>query len=87
MSTVHDCRFQLIDHSPYSPDLAPSDYFLFSNMKKHLAGKWYQTDYDVISAAEDFFESEQENFYTSGIQALQHRWNKRVDRREDYVEK
>ena len=25
MSAVHDCGFELIDHPPYSPDLAPSD--------------------------------------------------------------
>ena len=23
-------------------------------MKKHLAGKWYQTDHDIISAVDDF---------------------------------
>ena len=29
----------LVDHPPYSPDLAPSDYFfLFPYMKQHLAG-------------------------------------------------
>ena len=39
MSPVHDCCFELIDHTPYSPDLAPSDYFLFQNVKKHLARK------------------------------------------------
>ena len=38
MSAVHDCSFELFDHPPYSPDLAPSDYFLFPNLKKHLAG-------------------------------------------------
>ena len=68
-------------------DLAPSDYFLFPNMKKHLAGKQYQTNDDVISAAEDFFEDQDESFYTTGSQALQHRWKKFVDRRGDYVEK
>jgi histone-lysine N-methyltransferase SETMAR len=26
--------FQYLDHSPYSPDLAPSDYSLFSGLKK-----------------------------------------------------
>ena len=26
-------------HFPYSPDLALSDFFLFSKMKEHLAGK------------------------------------------------
>ena len=38
MSAVHDCGFELIDHLPYSPDLAPMDYFLFPNLKKYLAG-------------------------------------------------
>ena len=33
MAAVHDCGFTLLDHPPYSPDLAPLDYFLFPNMK------------------------------------------------------
>ena len=87
MSAVHDCGFELIDHPPYSPDLALSDYFLFPNLKKHLAGKRYESDDDAISAVEDFFEGQEEKFYVTGIQALQHRWKKCVDRRRDYVEK
>ena len=36
MATVRDCGFDLVDHPPYYfPDLAPSDYFLFTNMKKN----------------------------------------------------
>ena len=27
--------FQCLDHPPYSPDLAPSDYRLFPGLKKH----------------------------------------------------
>ena len=87
MSAVHDCVFKLIDHPPYSPDAAPSDYFLFPNLKKHLAGRRYESDDDVISAVEDFFEGQEENFYATGIRALQHRWKKCVGRRGDYVEK
>ena len=71
MAAVHDCGFELVDHPPYSPDLAPSDYFLFPNMKKHLAVKQYRTDDEVISAVEDFFKDQNESFYTTGIQALQ----------------
>ena len=56
-------------------------------MKKHLAGKQDRTDDKVISAAEDFFEDQHESFYTTGIQALRHRWKKCVDHRGDYVEK
>jgi len=28
--------FQCLDHPPYSPDLAPSDYHLFSGLKKTI---------------------------------------------------
>jgi histone-lysine N-methyltransferase SETMAR len=27
--------FQYLDHPPYSPDLAPSDYYLFPGQKKN----------------------------------------------------
>ena len=55
MAAVRDCGFELVDHPPYSANLAPSEHFLFPNMKKHLAGKQYWTDDEVISADEDFF--------------------------------
>ena len=86
-AAVCDCGFELVDQPPYSPDLALSDYFLVPNMKKHLAGKQYWTDHDeVISAVDDFFEDQDENFYSTRIQTLQHRWKKYVDHRRDYVE-
>ena len=31
-------NIQLLDHPPYSPDLAPADFFLFPKLKKELAG-------------------------------------------------
>jgi histone-lysine N-methyltransferase SETMAR len=31
--------FQCLDHPPYSPDLAPSDYYLFPGLKNELKGK------------------------------------------------
>jgi histone-lysine N-methyltransferase SETMAR len=31
--------FRLIDHLPYSPDLASADFFLFPTIKRQLAGK------------------------------------------------
>ena len=70
MAAVCDCGFELVDHPPYSSDLASSDYFLFPDMKKtHLVEK-FRTDDEVISAGEDFFEDQDESFYTTGIQAL-----------------
>ena len=89
IAAVHDCGLELVDHPPYYSDLAPSDYFLFFNMKKYLAGKQYWTDDEVKAAVEDFLEDQDESFYTTGIQELQHQWHwkKCVDNRGGYVEK
>ncbi|QQP37467.1 Histone-lysine N-methyltransferase SETMAR, partial [Caligus rogercresseyi] len=32
-----ELKFELLSHPPYSPDLAPSDYWLFADLKKMLA--------------------------------------------------
>jgi len=43
--------FQYLDHPPYSPDLAPSDYHLFPGLKKQLKGHHFSSDAEVIAAA------------------------------------
>ena len=39
MAAVRDSGFVLVDHPPYSPDLAPSEYFLFPDMKNKTRGR------------------------------------------------
>ena len=34
---------ELLPHPPYSPDLAPCDFWLFPNLKKHLQGRRYRS--------------------------------------------
>ena len=43
--------FQCFDHPPYSPDLAPSDYHLFPELKKQFKGCHFSSDAEVITAA------------------------------------
>jgi len=40
--------------SPYSSDLAPSDYYLFPNMKKWLAGRRFYSNEEVIAETNAF---------------------------------
>jgi histone-lysine N-methyltransferase SETMAR len=35
--------FQCLDHPPYSPDLAPSDYHLLPRLKKNLKGRHFSS--------------------------------------------
>ncbi|EFN73949.1 hypothetical protein EAG_11888, partial [Camponotus floridanus] len=44
-----ELRFQLVLQPLYSPDLAPSDYYLFPNMKKRLTGRRFYSNEEVIA--------------------------------------
>jgi transposase len=37
-------NWEIFDHPPYSPDLSPSDYHLFTKMKVRLATQRFHTD-------------------------------------------
>ena len=56
--------FQCLDHPPYSPDLAPSDYHLFPGLKKkQLKGRHFSSDAEVIAAAETWLDGQHSNFF------------------------
>ncbi|EFN83776.1 Histone-lysine N-methyltransferase SETMAR, partial [Harpegnathos saltator] len=39
ITELHELHFEVLPHIPDSPDLYPSDFFLFPDMKKWLTGK------------------------------------------------
>ena len=87
MATIRDCGYELLEHPPYSPDLAPSDYYLFSFLKKHLAGTRFYTDDEVMEATKAFLQSQDRSFFLVGIQKLQERWERCVALAGDCVGK
>ncbi|CAK9816435.1 Mariner Mos1 transposase [Anthophora plagiata] len=67
--------YQILLHPSSSPDLAPSDYYLFPNMKKWLK------QITILQTYED------KSYYMKGIAKLEHRWTKCIELEGDYVEK
>ena len=55
--------FQCLDHPPYSPDLAPSDYHPFSGLKKQLEGRHFSSDAEVIAATETWLDGQLSEFF------------------------
>jgi len=78
--------FQCLDHPPYSPDVAPSDYHLFSGLKKQMKGRHFWSDAAVIAAAETWLDGQYSEFFLSGLQKLEQRAKKYIELREEYVE-
>jgi hypothetical protein len=57
--------FQCLDHTPYSPDQALSDYSLFPGLKKkkHLKSRHFSSDTEVIAAAETWLDGQPAGFF------------------------
>jgi histone-lysine N-methyltransferase SETMAR len=79
--------WEVLPHPPYSPDLAPSDFHLFGPLKRHLAGKRFQSDDEVVAEVHAWLNSLDRSFFTEGIFELVHRWDKCLNLFGDYIEK
>jgi histone-lysine N-methyltransferase SETMAR len=79
--TILGCT--VLPHPPYSPDLAPSDFYLFGALKDAICGKRFGSDDEV---AEDVAVSAGLILVKTWIHALVSRWRKAVAV-GDYVEK
>ncbi|GBP16702.1 Histone-lysine N-methyltransferase SETMAR [Eumeta japonica] len=84
---LKDTGFSEIDHPPYSPDLAPSDYFLFSNLKKELRGRRFVDDNQMKMAAESHFDCKEKEYFLGGLKALYTRCEKCISLEGDYIKK
>ncbi|KAL0828929.1 hypothetical protein ABMA28_003828 [Loxostege sticticalis] len=86
-AAVKECGFTEIEHPPYSPDLAPSDYYLFTKLKSDLRGKKFNTDDEVKSAVLAHFEGKNSEYFLKGIEMLVRRCEKCIQIKGDYIEK
>ena len=54
---------QFLEYPPYSPHLAPSDYHLFSGLKKQLIVRHVSSDAEVISVLETWLGGQISDFF------------------------
>jgi histone-lysine N-methyltransferase SETMAR len=86
VTEIRNLHYELLEYPPYSPDLAPSDFYLFPKLKLFLAGRHFSSNQKAIAAVEGYFADLTKNHYRDGIMALEHRWNKCISLKGDYVE-
>jgi histone-lysine N-methyltransferase SETMAR len=87
MGKLRDLHYELLENPPYSPDLAPSDFCLFPELKLFLTGQCLSSNQVAIAAVDGYFADLTKNHYRDGIMALEHRWNKCISLKGDNVEK
>ena len=87
MDAVERNGYELIPHPAYSPDLAPSNFFLFPNLKKDIRGLHFRSDEEVVTSVEEWVNGKDPDFFSSGLMALEHRWSKCITLEGSYIEK
>ena len=87
MDAVEQNVYELIPHPAYSPDLAPSHFFLFPNLKKDIRGLHFRSDEEVVMAVEEWVNGKDTDFFSSGLMALKHHWSKCITLESNYIEK
>ncbi|GBM90647.1 Histone-lysine N-methyltransferase SETMAR [Araneus ventricosus] len=80
-------KWDVFQHSPYNPDMAPSDFHLFTAMKRWLGGQHFADDEELKNAVTHWLKSQTAAFYAEGVGKLVKRYDKCLNNGGDYVEK
>ena len=84
-AALQDYGFAELNHPPYSPDMAPTDFFLFANLKKDLRGRWFETE-ELKLAVQEWFDTHPESFYREGISKLYDHYSRVINSKGGYIE-
>ena len=76
IAKIHKLRFQLLDHQPYSPDLASSDFFLSPHHKTALLGQRFSLNEETITFVNNYFAGKNSEYYLDGLQRRELHWEK-----------
>lgn len=82
---LNDFGWEVLSHPPYSPDIAPSDYYLFRSMQNFLHGKIFQSFQDISKGVSEYFDTKDSKFFANGINKLPIRWLKVVNNNGHYI--
>jgi len=80
-------KFTVVPHPPYSPDLAPSDFWLFPKWKEMLKCQHFSLDAKVEAAVCKWISNQPESFFMDRMNKWIERLKKCVAINGDYVEK
>lgn len=86
-AVLREYRWEILSHPPYSPDLAPSDFFLFPELKKNIKGIRWESILEAKRAVLDWFKTKDKIFYRNGLERWRHRMEKCYELDGSYVEK
>ncbi|UYV61192.1 hypothetical protein LAZ67_1003769 [Cordylochernes scorpioides] len=71
-------KWEVLPHPPYSPDIAPSNYYLFQSMQHGLDDQHFSNYKEVKKWIDEWIAAKEPVFFRDGIRQLPERWGKVV---------
>ena len=84
--TIEAFSWKILPHAAYSPDLSPSDYYVFASMGHVLSDQHFISYENVRKWLDDWFASKERQFFWRGIHQLPDRWEKCIASDDQYFE-
>jgi len=78
--------WEVFEHPPYSPDLAPNDYHLFRSMEHDLRNKKLKDHIELSNNLINSFNSKNLDFYRRGIDLLPEKWQEVIEVDGEYFD-
>lgn len=78
---------ETVAHPPYSPDLAPCDFYLFPKIKDLMRGLTFKTPEDAVATFNQHVENMQSSDWVSCFEKWFERMNKCIKCKGEYFEK
>ena len=75
-----------VPQPPYSPDLAPGDFWIFPNLKEKRRGCRYETIEEIKETVTKVINTLTQEDFHGAFQKLLERYNKCIAAGEDYFE-
>lgn len=79
-------RLKMAPHPPYSPDLAPSDFYLFGKVKHALQGQEFESEEDLFQGIQTVLIGISEEELLSVMDEWERRLHDCISRNGDYVD-
>jgi hypothetical protein len=80
-----DNKVDVMPHPPYSPDIAPCDFWLFSKLKRELRGQRFADEDEVDTAVNKFLEGLPKNDWLDVFESWQNRMKRVIELQGDYI--
>ena len=84
-AALQELEWEVLQHQPYFPDLAPTDYYLFRSLSNHMRGVTFGNEEDLKNWLNKFFDTRPGEFWRNGIDKLVERWEEVVNSNGEYI--